>query len=164
VEGSVVLDPPGFLALTVLAFAAVFAVRFIVFRVSCTLAEAGEPGAGRSILLVTFALVITVGCAFIAGYVFPAATADAGAGPMVVKGAAAVVGAAVAAVFYSLFLPTTLRRGAIVAGTELLLGALLASLVAGLVLVALAAFQLKARPEPRQSSAFTSPVNRGPVA
>jgi len=63
-------------------------------------------------------------------------------------------------VFYAWLLPTSLRRGAAVAGSELLLGVLLAALVAGVVLVALAVYQLQRRPEAPRVPGSASPVTR----
>jgi hypothetical protein len=148
------------LAVWTLAITAVIAVRFAVFRASCALADAGEPGWGKSSVLVAGALAFSGAFMFLAGYFVPAPSEEAATGRFFAMAAAVVAAAVVAAAFYAWLLPTSLRRGAVVAGSELLLGALLASLVAGVVLVGLAVYQLQRRPEPQRipgsvSAAFT---------
>ena len=78
-------ETPGLLAL---AITALLGVRFMVFRASCSLADAGEPGAVRSFLLVMGVLGISAGLALLPAYLFPSAPEDPGIG-RVVAGAAA---------------------------------------------------------------------------
>jgi hypothetical protein len=143
-------DSSSLAALFVLVATVTLVLRFAIFRVSCTLTEAGEPGAIRSILLVAVAAALVVACASLAGYLFPAPSDETLSRVIVIRGLAIVVASGLAAVVYAFFLPTSLRRGAILAGAELLLGVLFASLVGGVILVAMAGMQLRRRPEPPQ--------------
>jgi hypothetical protein len=133
------------LALSALAVTVLVAVRFVLFRAGCSLADAGDPGAGRSVALVLAVLLLSATFVLLPDYLFPSAAEQAGAAGRLAV--AAVAAAAVAAPLYAWLLPTTLRRGATVAAAELLLGTLTAALVAGVVLVALAGMQLRKRPE-----------------
>jgi hypothetical protein len=156
---------PGFLALSALALTAVVAVRFVLFRAGCSLADAGEPGFRRSLLLVLVALALSAGLAVLPGYLLPPSGDESGgAGRLAASVAGVGVGAVTAAAFYSWFLPTSLRRGAVVASTELLLGVLLAALVAGVVLVVMAGIQLSRRPEAPRKPASAPPAWHGRVA
>jgi hypothetical protein len=155
---------PGILLLWIVAIAAVVAARFVVFRASCALAEAGEPRAGKSALLVAAVLALTVGFLFMLSRLVPATPEESNGGRVAGAAVAVVAAGVVAAVLYTWFLPTSLRRGAVVAGSELLLGALLAALVTGVVLVALAVYQLQRRPEPARIPASAPSVNRGAAA
>lgn len=139
---------PGMLALSALAVTAVVAVRFVLFRAGCSLADAGEPGFARSAALVLAVLLLSAGFVALPEYLFPVALEQAGpAGRIAVAVVAVAVAAAVAGVLYAWLLPTTLRRGTTVAGAELLLSLLAAALVAGVVLVIAAGIQLRKRPE-----------------
>jgi hypothetical protein len=160
-----VFESPRIFALSALAVTAAVAVRFVLFRASCALADAGEPGVGRSLALVIGVLALSAGLALLPGYLYPApADEPGGAGRLVAAAAAVTAGAALAAVVYSWFLPTSLRRGAVVAASELLLGALLTCLVAGVVLVVLAGVQLGRRPEaPRRPTATPSALPGRPA-
>jgi hypothetical protein len=133
-------------------------VRFAVFRASCALADAGEPGWGKSALLVVSVLALSGALLALAGSVSPAPSEEASGARVIATAAAVVAAASLAAVFYAWLLPTSLRRGAVVAGSELLLGVLLAALVTGVVLVGLAVYQLQRRPEPQRISGSASAV------
>jgi hypothetical protein len=159
-----VLEFPEIPGLLALAITAVLGFRFMVFRASCALADAGETGAGRSILLVIGVLVLCAGFGLLPGYLFPPVPEDAGVRRFVACAAALLVAAPVAAVAYAWLLPTTLRRGIVVAGVELLLGTLLAALIVGVVLVVLAGFQLARRPQPPRMPASVSRVIRSGTA
>lgn len=62
------------------------------------------------------------------------------------------------ALLFSLLLSASIRKGLIIAGIELLLLALLAALVAGIVLVVLACVQIGTRPPPQRVSRSFHPL------
>jgi hypothetical protein len=153
------------LALSALTVTVLVAVRFVLFRAGCSLADAGEPGAGRSVALVLAVLLLSAAFVLLPDYLFPAAAEQAGpAGQLAVAALAAVAAAAIAAPLYAWLLPTTLRRGATVAAAELFLGALTAALVAGVVLVVLAGMQLRKRPEVPKTPTAAVTYARGRTA
>jgi hypothetical protein len=98
----------------------------------------------------------------VAGRLFAASAEDTGSGPTIAKAGGVLVASTIAAILYSLVLPTPLRRGAIVAVIELLLAMLIASLLSGVVLIVMAGIQLKSRPKP--PSIPTTSAARGSVA
>jgi membrane protease YdiL (CAAX protease family) len=122
------------------------------------LADAGEPSWGKSAILVAVVLALSGAFLLMAGYLVPAASEEVATGRFFAMAVAVVAAAVVAAAFYAWLLPTSLRRGAVVAGGELLLGVLLAALVAGVVLVGLAVYQLQRRPEPQRIPGSVSAV------
>lgn len=120
-------------------------VRLFVFRAGAALADTADPGMGKSFVLAAISLVFTA--AVVALLWAPAGKMDAdpsGLGPM--RGLAVALGvlaaAAAAGLLYKLALPTTARKGLLVACYELALGLLLAALVLAAVLVMGAAVQL----------------------
>jgi hypothetical protein len=107
----------------------------------------------RSVWLVAGVLILTVGIALLPFYLLPSAPEESRAGHIALGAGATVVAAALAAVLYAGILPTSLRRGAVLAGVELLVNVLVAALIVGIALVVLAALQLQRRPEAPRSPA-----------
>jgi hypothetical protein len=153
----------GQLLIVAAAITALFAARFVVFRVSCTLSEAGEPGFARAASLVLISSGLGLALLLIMKRSSPATLEANGADLFYVV--TAIIGSAPGAAFlYWWLLPTSLRRGAILSGTELLLGALLAALGTGLILVVLAGLQLKRRPQAAQPPPSTASAIRHDLA
>jgi hypothetical protein len=133
------------LALTAAGFVALV-VRYFLFRVGCILADLPDLAVGRSILAVVLAVAITVPLIVIAGIQLVSLekrlSAQAGMIFYPAMAGSLVICWWLAAFIYRLALSTSYAKGLTVAGVELLLSALLAGLVAAILLVLGAAWQI----------------------
>lgn len=141
----------GVLVALAAAVAVLFAARVALFLGSCALADAGEPRLIKAVALVLLAAAVCVPASWwLLGYLKTQLPGSETAliGPAHVAWAAATCGIALVlpAVLYRFLLPATWKKGALIAGLEVVLGALLVALVAGVVLVVLAGVQVARRP------------------
>lgn len=153
------------LALTAAGVVALI-VRYFLFRVGCVLADLPDLAVGRSILAVVLAVTITVPLIVIAGIQLVSLekrlSAQAGMIFYPAIAASLVVCWWLAAFIYRLVLSTSYTKGLTVAGVELLLSALLAGLVAAVLLVLGAAWQISQPGRALPQSALPTPPAPGP--
>jgi hypothetical protein len=137
----------GFLGLLVLP-----ALATLLFLAGCALADVAAPRLPRAVLAAVLALVlcVPVGCALVVWFGGLDGDPTVWFGPMRSLGfALALLSAwALSALLYKVVLAAPLKKGLIIAGVELSLGALFSALLAGVVLVILAVVQIMARPAP----------------
>jgi hypothetical protein len=132
----------------------------LLFLAGCALADVAGPRLLKAVLL--FGLTL-LACIPLAGLVWLTMWLDLPSSSLLsllrpVAVVAALLGAWVAsALIYTLGLPTHYLKGLLIAGTELSLAALLATLVTGVVLVVLAVVQIVHQPSP-QAAAPHSPL------
>lgn len=148
------------LALAVVGVVAL-AARWALFQASCALADAGEPGVVKSLLLVAAVLALSIALVLLSGQLLASASDDPsawlGAGRLGAAAGAVVLAALVAAGLYAVSLPTAPRKAIALASAELGLGALLAALCTAVVLVVLAGVQISRRSETPKKSAAAFP-------
>lgn len=135
----------------ILFVAVCLALRVVVFLASCALADAGEPRLGKATVL---ALVVMAVCApvcwwlliFLEARIPGPENAMIGPAHIVAGLLICVVYWVLPAVIYKFLLPAPWKKGALVAGLEVLLGSLLTALVVGVLLVILAGIQVAKKP------------------
>ena len=138
----------------------------LLFRMGCALADVAEPRLPRSALLVGLALAVSLPVGgllvWLLGRYDPPDT-EALFGPMRVVGLVLSCLAAwvLSGALYTLSLPTPYRKGLMISAFEMLLGALGAALLAGVVLVVLAVVQIARRPAAPPKTALAPPPALG---
>lgn len=139
------------LAGAIVFLAICFVARVAVFLASCALADAGEPRLGKAAVLALVVLALGIP---ICWWLFLFLETRLPNSDTTLVSPAQIVGAllscvvywAVPAVVYKFLLPASWKKGVLVAGLEVLLGSLLAALIAGVLLVILAGVQVARRP------------------
>jgi hypothetical protein len=130
-------------------------VGALLFQAGCALADLNGPGWLRSLGALVVALLLCLPLGWVLVHLAGRYDSDPGAllGPFRVLALAVVLPAAwlVAAAVFSAFLRAPFRKGLVVAGAELVLGALVASLATAAVLIFLAAMQI-ARQQPTRGA------------
>jgi len=146
-------------AMTILALIGaglvVLVVRYFLFRLGCILADLNDPTTGKAVLVVVVvtALTIPLGC-WVAYTLNWAETEFSPESHLILFPGLALYGVLawiIAATLYSLILAVTYKKSLIIAGVELLLSALLLALVAAVVMVGLAGWQISRRAPAPQS-------------
>ncbi len=139
-------------------------VGLLLFHAGCALADVREPGWLQSLGVFAAALLLCVPLAWGLWWLAGRYEADSSSllGPWRLGALALALPLAwlVSAGVYSLLLTAPLRKGLVIAGAEFVLGALLAALGSGVVLVVLAIVQINHQPPPRAVSA-TPPAFAG---
>jgi hypothetical protein len=155
--------PANFTTLTVglvVGLPVAYVLSLFLFRLGCAMADL-ELSWLRSFLLAGINLVVLLGC--VGGLFLLAGLLDRDPsdwmGPLRIAGLVAglVLSWVVSLLLYPLLLPATITKGFIVATFERILGALFALLLAGVILVGLAVFQiLRSEPQPSPGATRTS--------
>jgi hypothetical protein len=131
-------------------------VMTVLFRAGCSLADVIEPSFGASLAWVTLTLAVGLPLGWLLFRVLGARDSDPDGllGPMHVLGMVLglLLSLAVSGVAYKYILRTSFGKGQLIAGFELLLGALLTTLVAAVALVVLAGMQIINRPAARAAA------------
>ncbi len=145
-------------------------IRYFLFRIGCILADLHDPSVGKSVLVVLLVLAVTAPLGWWAGIWLLSLESKLSA-PVFYPGLTvyAILAWVATASCYWLILAATYKKSLIIAGVELLLSALLIALVAGLVMVGLAGWQISRRgpaqseltPRPAVSPAACSPCGLG---
>ncbi len=131
----------------VLGVVVLLVARLLVFQAGCAIANL-NPNGVKSLVLPAIGWILMVGLGAVAIVVvtrLPAlntATGPTLQGIMLALGATVAVTTILFWPVYSLSLPTTVVRGAVISGVEQLLLGLIAALLAGLVMVVLAIYQV----------------------
>jgi CDP-diglyceride synthetase len=140
-------------------------VLTVLFRAGCSLADVLEPNFAASLAWVTLTLAVGLPLGWLLFRVLGARDADPDGllGPMHVLGMilGLLLSLSISGVAYKFILRTSYGKGQLIAGFELLLGALLTTLVAAIVLVVLAGVQIVNRPAARAAApaALTHPAD-----
>jgi hypothetical protein len=136
----------------------------VLFRAGCALADVADPSLLKSFVVADLALVICLPLAWLLVHVLASFEADPGTvfGPMRGLGVLLATGSGltVAALLYTLLLATPLKKSLMIAATELFLGVLLSSLLAGVILVVLSIVQITHKPTPPPRALLTRPAVR----
>ncbi len=134
----------------------VFGVGTLLFQAGCALADVNGPGFLKSLLIYGVAVVI---CAPLAGLLlYLAARYETDPTGLLGPARGAALGVwllaawVLSALVFALALAAPIRKGLVIAGTELLLSGLLAALVSAVVLVVLALVQISRNPAPRAAA------------
>ncbi len=126
------------------------AVRTFVFRAACALADVAEVRFLKALGVVCLAALVWLPLSLFVHYLFGnfAATAEArtAAAFWTANLVAFLLTWLISAGVYAPLLPVRFPRGLLVSGFEVVLSTLLAALVVGVLLVALAAVQIASRP------------------
>jgi hypothetical protein len=142
-------------------------VLTFLFQAGCALTNVPELGFFKALGLVVLATVLSLPLAGVFYWLLGAQEADPNAvfGPMHLLGLAlGLIGSLlVSGVLYKFVLATSFSKGQLIAGFEVLLGALLTTLVAAVALVVLAGVQILKRAEPKALGP-TAPAERALVA
>ena len=116
-------------------------LRYVIFRASCALVDV-DPSQTKSILVVLFAFAVIIGVS-IPVLLLPEMVTGVSVGLLVACFLVGVVSVwLILGLLYIPVLPVSVAKGLLLSGYEIILGLLLNSLVAGIVLVVYAVYQI----------------------